>query len=93
MDAPKDTIVEGYRGRISAVDAEILDAFNRRVALVGELHAHKRERGHPMRDPAREQALIERLAAVNGGPLSDRGLDRLYRLLIEVCTDEAARPG
>jgi chorismate mutase len=90
MDTGRDTIVEGYRERIGAVDAEILDAFNRRVALVGELHAHKREHGHPMRDPARERALIERLTAVNGGPLSDQGLERLYRLLIEVCTEEAA---
>ena len=90
MDTTRDTIVEGYRERISAVDAELLDAFNRRAALVSELHAHKREHGHPMRDPAREQALIERLAAVNGGPLSDHGLERLYRLLIDVCTDEAA---
>ncbi len=91
-DAASDTVVEGYRERISAVDREILDALNRRVALVRELHAHKRERGYPMRDPSREQALIGSLAAANGGPLSDQGLERLYRLLVEVCTEEAARP-
>jgi chorismate mutase / prephenate dehydratase len=90
-DAARDSVVEGYRDRISAVDAEILDAFNRRVALVRELHAHKRERGYPMRDQARERELIGSLAAANPGPLSAHGLERLYRLLVEVCTEEAAR--
>jgi chorismate mutase len=90
-DAARDTVVEGYRERISAVDREILDAVNRRVALVRELHAHKRERGYPMRDPGRERAMIGSLAEANGGPLSAEGLERLYRLLVEVCTEEAAR--
>lgn len=91
-DAARDSIVEGYRERISAVDGEILDALNRRVALVRGLHAHKRAQGYPMRDPARERELIGSLAAANGGPLSAQGLERLYRLLVEVCTEEAARP-
>ena len=93
MDAAGDTVVDSYRAQISAVDSELLDALNRRVALVRELHAHKRQRGYPMRDPAREQALIASLAAENPGPLSDHGLERLYRVLVEVCTDEAADTG
>ena len=83
-DAARDTIVEGYRERISAVDGEILDALNRRVGLVRELHAHKRARGYPMRDPERERALIGSLAAANGGPLSAQGLERLYRLFLRL---------
>ena len=54
MDATQDPVVATYRERISAVDDEILDAVNRRVTLVAELHRHKREQGYPMRDPARE---------------------------------------
>jgi chorismate mutase len=45
-----------------------------------------------MRDPGRERAMIESLTEANGGPLSAEGLERLYRLLVEVCTEEAARP-
>ena len=59
MDAAGDATVSSYRERITAVDGEILDAVNRRIALVAELHAHKRAQGYPMRDPAREQALID----------------------------------
>lgn len=91
MDATQDPVVAAYRERISAVDAEILDAVNRRVALVSELHAHKRNQGYPMLDPAREQRLIESLAAANTGPLSDQRLTDLYRLLLDICTGEAAR--
>ncbi len=90
MDAAGDKVVDGYRARISAVDRELLDALNRRVALVAELHAHKRQQGYPMRDPAREQTVIASLAAANSGPLSAHGLERLYRVLAEVCTNEAA---
>ena len=61
MDATQDPVVASYRERIGAVDDEILDAVNRRVTLVAELHKHKREQGYPMRDPAREQTLIEKL--------------------------------
>ena len=91
MDATQDPVVASYRERISAVDGEILDAVNRRVTLVAELHRHKREQGYPMRDPAREQTLIEKLNTTNTGPLSEQRLADLYRLLLEICTSEAAR--
>jgi chorismate mutase len=44
-----------------------------------------------MRDPAREQTLIEKLNTTNTGPLSEQRLADLYRLLLEICTSEAAR--
>jgi len=91
MDAPQDPVVIAARERISAVDAEILEAVNRRVALVAELHAHKRAQGYPMRDPARERALIDTLSENNPGPISAQRLAELYGLLLDICTSEAAR--
>ena len=91
MDAAGDTTVSSYRERITAVDREIVDAVNRRIALVAELHAHKRAQGYPMRDPGREQALIASLSTSNAGPISEQRLAELYRLLLEICTGEAAR--
>jgi chorismate mutase len=91
MDATRDPVVAAARERISAVDREILDAVNRRVALVAELHEHKRAQGYPMRDPAREHALIDRLTENNPGPISAQRLAQLYGLLLEICTSEAAR--
>jgi chorismate mutase len=91
VDPSPDPVVVDHRARITAIDREILDAVNRRIGLVASLHAHKRREGYPTLDPAREQALIEALRAENAGPLSDDGLERLYRLLLELCTLEAAR--
>jgi chorismate mutase/prephenate dehydratase len=91
MSATQDPVVAAARERISALDGEILAAVNRRVALVAELHAHKRAQGYPMRDPSRERALIDSLTASNPGPLSAQRLAQLYALLLEICTSEAAR--
>ena len=91
MDASADPVVADFRERIGAVDAEILDAVNRRVALVSELRAHKRAQGYPITDPDREQRLITSLARANPGPLSEQRLTQLYRLLLDICTGEAAR--
>jgi chorismate mutase len=91
MDASQDPVVSSAREQIGALDAEILAAVNRRIALVAELHAHKRAHGYPMRDPAREQALIDTLTTDNPGPISAQRLSQLYGLLLEICTSEAAR--
>jgi chorismate mutase len=91
MDATSDPVVSSYRERITAVDREIVDAVNRRIGLVAELHQHKRARGYPMRDPSREQALMDTLNAANGGPISEQRLAELYRLMLDICTGEAAR--
>ena len=65
MNPSEDSVVQDARDRIGAVDAEILDAVNRRVSLVAELHAHKRAQGYPMVDPERERRLIASLAESN----------------------------
>src|SRR5919109_5306287 len=91
MDAAQDPVVTTARERIGAVDAEILAAVNRRIVLVSALHAHKRAQGYPMRDPARERALIDTLTSNNPGPISAQRLAQLYGLLLEICTSEAAR--
>jgi len=93
MNPSEDPVVQAARERLGAVDAEILEAVNRRVALVAELHAHKREQGYPMVDPERERLLIASLAASNPGPITEQRLEQLYRVLLDICTAEAARLG
>jgi chorismate mutase len=93
MDPSADPVVITAREQIGAVDAEILDAVNRRVALVAQLHSHKRAQGYPMVDADRERRLIASLAESNPGPLSEQRLEQLYRVVLEICTAEAARLG
>jgi chorismate mutase / prephenate dehydratase len=91
MDAADDPIVADHREQITAIDTEILDAVNRRILLVASLHAHKREQGYPTIDAGREAQLLEELRTRNPGPMSDQALERLERLILELCTAEAAR--
>ncbi len=89
-DPNSDPFVGEIRGEINAADREILAAVNRRLELVARLHEYKAERGYPIVDRGREEALLARLAAENPGPLSEAGLRELYGVLLSVLTREAA---
>lgn len=89
----QDPVVRELREQITGADREILAAANRRLALVARLHRHKAERGYPMVDPSREQALLDALAGENPGPLSDDAVRELFRTLIEISKREAAAAG
>jgi chorismate mutase len=88
----QDPIVDDLRSRITAADADIVAAVNRRAALVAELHAHKRAQGYEVFDSAREEQVIAAVLQTNGGPLSDEALRELYGIILSLCTREAANP-
>ena len=83
-----DATVESAREAIDEVDRRLLEAVNRRIELVRALHEHKVASGIPLKDPGREQTLLARLRAANPGPLSDDGLDRLYRFVLDLTRTE-----
>ena len=88
----QDPIVDELRARISAADADIVAALNRRAAAVAELHAHKRGRGYDVFDPAREEQVVTAVLRANAGPISDEGLRELYGVILPLCTREAESP-
>ncbi|HET7170331.1 MAG TPA: chorismate mutase [Gaiellales bacterium] len=90
-DVAQDPIVDELRARITAADADIVAAVNRRAAAVAALHAHKRARGYEVFDPAREERVVAAVLRANAGPLSDEGLRELYGVILPLCTREAAR--
>jgi chorismate mutase len=81
-DPADDPVVRELRDRITEADREILAGINRRIELVRELHAYKLERGYPLRDPGREEALLGGLAEENPGPLSREGLREIYGAIV-----------
>jgi chorismate mutase len=83
-----DPFVDSLRERISALDHELLAAFNRRLELVAELKRHKQEHGLAFVDPERERRMLEELRAANGGPLSDEGVAVLLRALLDLTKAE-----
>jgi chorismate mutase len=77
-----------YREEITAVDLELLDAANRRLELVRRLHEYKLAEGLPLRDAAREEALVVGLQGHNAGPLSDEGVAELFRFVLDLTRKE-----
>jgi 3-deoxy-7-phosphoheptulonate synthase/chorismate mutase len=90
-DQGSDPVVQAARTRISALDGELVALLNERLAVVRELHAHKRAQGYPMVDPSREQRLLDALVAANPGPIGDTALRELWSDLLALLTREAAR--
>jgi chorismate mutase/prephenate dehydratase len=88
-EADSDPVVRGLREEIAATDSELLEAVNRRLALVRRLKEHKAARGFEFVDRSQEERLVDRLAAGNPGPLSEDGLRELYRTLLELTKREA----
>jgi chorismate mutase len=88
----QDQIVDDLRARITAADADIVAAVNRRAAAVAELHAHKRAQGYEVFDAAREERVIATVLRANSGPLSEEGLRELYGVILSLCTREAQSP-
>ena len=77
-----------FREEITAVDLELLELVNRRLELVRQLHEHKVAEGLPLRDPAREDALVLDLRQHNAGPLSDAGVESLFRYVLDLTRTE-----
>ena len=88
MSSNADSVVERFRRQITDTDLAILEAVNRRIRLVTQLHAHKREQGYDLRDPDREAELRDQLKRANKGPISDERLDEVISLLLDVCRTE-----
>ena len=88
-----DQTVQRLRDEISALDRSILDAVNGRIELVAALRRHKQEVGLPFLDPDRERQLLDDLASANSGPLSDEGVRKLFRELLDLTKREVAGDG
>ncbi len=86
-----DPLIAELRERITAADRAILAGVNRRLELVDQLKRHKDSAGIEFVDPERERRLVEELRAENRGPLSDEGVEQLFRDLLALTKRELAR--
>ena len=74
--------LQQLRSHIDRLDDRVLSLLNRRARLglrVGEV---KKRQGKRLFDPARERAILRRLAARNGGPLSSAAVRAIYREIL-----------
>jgi chorismate mutase/prephenate dehydratase len=83
-----DPVIAEIREGITGADEEILAAVNRRLELVARLKRHKEEHGIAFLDPGREAALLAHLREANPGPLSDEGVEELFRSILDLVKRE-----
>jgi 3-deoxy-7-phosphoheptulonate synthase/chorismate mutase len=72
------------RARIDEIDLGILQLIDERGRTVQEILALKRSAGVPVLDEAREQQVLDRLRNMHRGPHAWSGVERIFRLLLEI---------
>ena len=81
---PKDTNhdLEPLRKRIDELDEQIVQLLTERAKVVVDVGEAKRGSQTPIYAPHRERAVLDRIIALNAGPLSDHTLESIYRELM-----------
>ncbi len=85
-DAPRPLPV--LRAMIDGLDRELLQLLNRRMALVGEVAAYKRQHGLKVRDFAREQSVLtDRAERAERLGLPREEVESIFRVLLRASRD------
>ncbi len=71
------------RGEIDKVDDELVRLFLKRLEIVGDVVASKRERGASVYDPAREREILSRVTA-EAGPEYENGARLFFTTLFDI---------
>jgi chorismate mutase/prephenate dehydratase len=71
--------LETIRGKIDALDTKLVKILNARTRLALEIGKLKKKNGKGIYAPAREKAVLARVAMINEGPLTDKSLRAIYR--------------
>lgn len=76
-----------FRDEIDALDAEVLALLSRRAECARAIGDIKQNQSVavPFYRPEREKAVLERLMALNKGPLPDKEVHRLFREIMSAC--------
>jgi chorismate mutase len=89
-DAAVDPVVSAAREEITALDVQLVETLNKRLATVQALRAYKAEHGIAFLDPGREAWLVAHLQEQNEGPLSDEAVAELCAFVLDLVKREVA---
>jgi chorismate mutase len=81
------TRIEELRREIDAIDAELVRLLNARAACALAVGQEKKKVGMDVYQPGREADVLAHVQRLNGGPLDDGAVRRLFERVI----DEARR--
>ncbi|HUJ74113.1 MAG TPA: chorismate mutase [bacterium] len=70
------------RTQIDSIDAQVLALLNQRAESAVAIARIKRAQHQPLRSPEREEALLQRLATLNAGPLPNSAVRSIYETIV-----------
>jgi chorismate mutase len=91
LSGDDDPLIRRMREQVSDNDRALVEAMNRRLQLVAQMWDYKRSRGLEVIDPEREEWMLRYLSRANRGPLSQQGLEELFRTVLELTKEELTR--
>jgi len=73
------------RNHINQLDEQLVRLLNERARVALEIGKVKASLGVKVYDPAREGVVIQKVNALNQGPLSKGDIESIYREIIDAC--------
>lgn len=71
-----------YRNKIDSIDERLLKLLNQRAKVVRHIQKLKAKNKLRTYDRKREKEILQRLSALNQGPLSEQEIQNLFRHII-----------
>ena len=90
MEPSQDPVVRRLREEISDNDRALVEAINARLRLVEQLKGYKDSKGYDFVDPDREEWMLRDVTRSNRGPLSQAGLEQIYKELLALTKREVS---
>ena len=75
------------RGRIDALDAQLLALINERAGLAQQIGKQKAAKGSEVYDPDRERSILDTIDELNKGPLDKGAVEEVFATIIAVCRE------
>lgn len=75
--------IDHWRRKIDAIDTAMLHLLNLRTELALEVGKLKGQAGLVLRVPEREREILNRMTALNPGPLDNLAIERIYQVILD----------
>jgi chorismate mutase/prephenate dehydratase len=78
--------LDSLRARIDAINVKLVHLLNQRAKVAQAIGHLKQAEGAEIYQPARERAVLDKVTAINQGPLTGEHLRRIFVEIISACT-------
>lgn len=75
--------IDDWRRKIDAIDTAMLHLLSLRTELALEVGKLKGQAGLVLRVPEREREILNRMKALNPGPLDSKAVERIYQMILD----------